>query len=201
MDPAGLRESPRYDLNVENQSVRRASGEQPVDWALTRPISPADYPQICDWIRTPSALRRVSSDSADQLTPSVLQRWVSDATATLVAQSPGRRCLGFCTLSRNESPGLPADVIEICHAIVAPQWRGGWLFLRLLECAAERAGEFGAGAVVGRVSFENPRVARFLRLRGIRELVERPRWAASGFWWFWASTGATEDPTRWRSHA
>jgi GNAT superfamily N-acetyltransferase len=160
-----------------------------------RSFDTRDTKEICSWIRTTEELELVSSDKGTCLTPEILTRWIEVAeSTTVITSSQTHVLLGFCTLSRLESPGLHSEFVETCHLIVNPIARYGWIASRLMDEAREVAAELGATATVGRVVPRNRPILAVLGFKGWREFIIRPEWSACNFRWFWAPSGEQALP-------
>jgi ribosomal protein S18 acetylase RimI-like enzyme len=144
-----------------------------------------DTREICSWVTTREALQLVSGNTADYLTPIILEQWASDACKCLVVSDQVTdRAVGFCTLSNNELPNLPENYIELCHLIVNPQYRYLFIASRLCRTAKTVASDFGFKFLCGRVKPTNRYTLALARLQRFQEFTNESSWAVSGFRWF-----------------
>ena len=157
-----------------------------------------DIPVICSWVRTRQVLQLVSGDAADFLTPALLSGWLARAQiAIVVADEVANQPAGFCTLSCLEVPHLPASYVEICHLIVAPEFRHLFIGSRLVRAAKSLAHDFGYRFVCCRVTPTNKWALALARAQGFQEFTNIKDWLPHGFRWFrFALVGSTNTNTR-----
>ena len=113
------------------------------------PFSEADIEPICSWVITPEQLKKISSDAGNEVTRPILEKWV-DQSVDAVTIRYQNHPVGFCTLSNAEN-GYPQGDIELCHFVIAPQYRRRYLGTTLLNYMRVLAAERGYKALYGRV--------------------------------------------------
>jgi acetyltransferase (GNAT) family protein len=143
---------------------------------------PARAGEVCRWVSTRKCLKRISSDNAEALTPSIIEDWVLKSLGTFVLSSR-EELIAFATISTSEWL-LPQGLCEICHLVVAPEHRRryhGSFFVNWLARAAVNAGH---QAVVGRVLPENLGAVRLMHYLRWRDVTTSTKWAGGPYLWF-----------------
>lgn len=150
-----------------------------------RHYRPDDTEEICSWVRSRSAMRLVSADEAESLTPEILRGWLAGVVCALVVVSAKTdRPLGFCTLTRREVCNLPKGTVELCHLIVAPDAKYFSIGSRLCRAARKKAGELGYHSGFARIVPTNRwALALARRMHGV-ELPSTTPWLNKEFHWF-----------------
>lgn len=147
-------------FNVQHKIVVRANASIGLKRLLTHPcirsIQVHDYDIICNWILTREDLSLVSGDNADRLTNQILNSWIKKSELSLVIANPvNNQPIGFCTLSKKECVFLPDRHIEICHFIIAPEYRYLFVAYRLANFAVKCASQLGYEFLIGRILPQN----------------------------------------------
>lgn len=151
----------------------------------TRHFCETDKEIICSWVQTSQALECISGDYGDKLTKEILSSWIDKAEMTIVvALQSSDIPVGFCTLSKLEAPHLPSSYIEICHLIVAPNFKHLFIGSRLCSKAKNIASSSGYCFVCGRVVPENKYTLALARLHHFEEIIEIEPWLCGRFRWF-----------------
>lgn len=150
---------------------------------------------IAKWVPSAAALALVSGDTAPCLNSSIIQAWIARSLAAIVLADPADGApVAFCTLSRQESPGIEPGAVEVCHLVVAPERRYLFVANRLLKHARAISLQLGFERIYGRVVPQN---APALALAQYARFVEVPSgdrsWLAPGFRWF-----RSEITSRWQ---
>lgn len=141
--------------------------------------------RICSWVPTRRSLQLVSGDDGDQLTISILNRWLKMSSASFVVlRSPQNVPVAFCTLSRSELPGIPEPYIEICHLVVDPTFRRLSIGSHIVKAAVEFAAQSGYSYVCGRVVRSNSYAIRLANYLHAENITKSEDWVLPDFIWF-----------------
>ncbi|MCK4763408.1 MAG: GNAT family N-acetyltransferase [Candidatus Aminicenantes bacterium] len=167
--------SPMFKISLPSPGQDRA-----------RNILSQDIPKICSWVKTRKALRMVSGDNGDCLTPNILQKWLENSLENLVLIEIGSdQPIGFCTISISEIECLPAGCVELCHLIIDPKKRRAFsIGKRLCRAVKEKASTFGFSYIVGRVVPWNGYAKVLAEREGFTEIKDLPLWAPDAFHWY-----------------
>lgn len=140
---------------------------------------------ICQWVPTRERLGLVSGDVGERLTEDILASWCRNGLRVIAVRGKGGEPLGFCTLSRTESPGMTQESVELCHLIVDPAKRdGAWIARHIVKSACSVAYDVGAKCLVGRVVPDNRPIHRLATSLGASSIIPLPEWADKRFEWY-----------------
>jgi RimJ/RimL family protein N-acetyltransferase len=174
---------PSRGPNVDPTETLASEPQNPT--ITVREYQPSDAAEICSWVRSHSAMRLVSGDDVERLTPQLLRRWLLDIVGALVAvDAKTDRPLGFCTLTRREAPFLPEGTVELCHLIVAPDAKYFWIGSRLCHASRAWGGRLGCHHGYGRVVPTNLWALALARRMRSKEVTDTASWVDKAFRWF-----------------
>ena len=141
-------------------------------------VREGDRSIICSWVTNSDALRMISSDQGETLEEDLLQKWCAQSLEAITIRYNSRP-VGFCTLSRSEQ-SLPENHVELCHFVIAPEYRRRYFGTVLLHYMRLLAGHRGFKALHGRVVPGNNAGRSFARY--VHWRVEDP--LDNRFMWF-----------------
>lgn len=174
---------PSRGPNVDPTETLTTEPQNPT--ITVREYQPSDAAEICSWVRSRSAMRLVSGDDVDRLTPQLLRRWLLDIVCALVAvEAKTDRPLGFCILTRREAPSLPEGTVELCHLIVAPDAKYFWIGSRLCRASRAWGGRLGWLCGYGRIVPTNRWALALARRMRSKEVTDTASWVDKAFRWF-----------------
>jgi len=150
-----------------------------------RPYAEDDAEAICAWVNANNELPLISGDTG-ALRPKLLDRWVEEADGSYVLVLAGMP-VAFATASEGEWR-FPKGLIELCHLIVAPEYRRLYHGSFLCQCIAKSILLDGrARGVAGRVVLENDPALSLMKYLRWKEVTDKYAWAENtSFRWFLA---------------
>lgn len=163
--------------NERGHVARSDSVEMPI---TISPMKECDIPDICSWVLSTEQLRMISGDVAQSLTKDILLRWWEEAidAVTIRYQS---YAVGFCTLSDAEYE-YPKGHVELCHFVIAPQFRRRYFGNALLGYMRLLAAHRGFKILHGRIAPENYGGLPFAKY--VHWVPDTSTFLASNFNWF-----------------
>lgn len=150
-----------------------------------RPYSIGDAKTICSWVNENRELSLISGETGI-LGSESLARWLEHSVDSYVLVLAGIP-VAFATASNSEWQ-LPDGFIELCHLIVAPQYRSLYHGSFLCQCIAKSIllGD-GVNEVVGRVVPDNLPALYLMKYLRWKEVTNDYDWSKeTGFQWFLA---------------
>jgi len=159
--------------------------EKPLSEFSVREFKEGDISTLCSWVTSAKALKTVSGDSGECLTPKIFRSWVDSSIKTLVvcminSDDP----LGFCTLTCSEIPELPCLNLEICHLLVKPTRDYFAIGHLLCTHAKSDAHALGYKYLWGRVVHWNSFGKHLAEVELSNECSFTPAWIPKGFHWY-----------------
>lgn len=112
-----------------------------------------DLPFVASWITETGELPIISGFKKNILTSNELSEWFDSSAYNIIIKNQGK-IVALATLSLSEA-SLPADCIEVCHTIVAPQYRRLYNGADMILHLSSIAKQMGYKRIVGRVSNTN----------------------------------------------
>lgn len=153
-------------------------------FALTQ-LERGDIDALATWITDTGELPLISGEASPLLRPVILESWHHGSLKTQVVRV-ARRPVGLGMLSQTEAT-LPPVTAEVCHLIIAPEWRQQYKGSQLVLTLMAEAQRLGLHRLVARVVPENAVAhALFSALRW-RPLTPAASWAIDGFIWYTCS--------------
>jgi hypothetical protein len=152
---------------------------------LFREYTESDVKIFCSWITTARALKTVSGDSGECLTPQIFQSWIDCSIRNIVICSKLTGSpLAFCTLSCREIPEIPDLNLEICHLLVKPT--KDYFTIGKLICMQAKSDAFlmGYKFLWGRVVPWNNFGKCLAEIQLSEECLNIPSWIPEGFHWY-----------------
>ncbi len=144
--------------------------------------------EICSWVRSTREIKLISSDVVNELTPSLLQRWVDESLAGYVLRF-GDELIAFATASDVEWE-FPPGLCEICHLVVAPRHRQRYHGSFFVNWISRVLVGSGFDRVTGRACAHNEPALRLMSYLRWHEVSGQEAWATGPFRWF---TGPARD--------
>jgi len=173
-------------LGLSNNRSDLTVSVAPLYVPKTFAVLPQSYhPSVCSWVRSQEALRLVSGDCGDCLTPEILRSWLASAhKCVAMLEHSTQSIVGFCTLSVKENSLLPSRHVEICHVVIDQSLRHTSVCAKLVRAARAQAYDDQFDAVCGRIVPSNEYMLAIARRVNFASVSESTGWALPGFRWF-----------------